>query len=104
MRSLECLLSAEARSELIEAALVGHRRLSIQRKTDVENIISEDWRMGSRLRGERLDMFFDPVVQAWRTFFGFGSSGMMIRKIVSARNDCSWIWPETGLPPDTNAS
>jgi hypothetical protein len=104
MRSLECLLSAEARNALIEAVLARHARLSIRRKTDIENILREDWRIGSRIRGERLYMFCDPTVRAWHTLFGFGSFATMIRKIVSERNDCAWTWPEAGLLPEDDTS
>jgi hypothetical protein len=97
MRSFECTLSTEARLALIEAVLEEGTGLWIQRRTDAEHIVCEDWRLGSRMRGELLDMHFDPTVQAWRTFFGFGSSAKMIAQIVSDRNDCSWIWPAGGL-------
>ncbi len=103
MRSLECLLSAEARNALIEAVLARHARLSIRRKAGSENYIREYWRIGSRMRGERLYMFCDSTVRAWHTLFGFGSVATMISEIVSERTDCSWTWPEAGLPPNDNS-
>jgi hypothetical protein len=100
MRAFECLLSAEGRTALIEAALEEHNGLSIRRRPVDEHIVCENWRIGTRLRREGLRMYFDPAVRAWRTWFGFGSSATMIRKIVSEQDGCSWVWPEAGPPED----
>ena len=93
MRAYECLLSAEAKTALLEILMATKRPVRIQRAGD-----REEWRVGGRTRYEWRIFHKEADSDSWSAQFGGNLKTPEIleplfARTVSTHRGCSWVWP-----------